>query len=570
MVWASHASHAVPPRAVAIGCAAAIIALWVGVLGWVSESRHHAREALAQETRALAATMAAQLGHAVGSAASPSSAAVARSDAFAAVLKAAAPFAIDQAMLVHDNGAVLAASADEAAAVGTLVALQPPRDGARVLGLDPIGAGRILVRAAAPIPDAPLFLVIARKLTPVSAWQSGVILVVALAILSTVAILAAALRVRRRPSPTETRMGEGVEHMADGFLLWDADERLVAWNARYLRLLPAAADLVRPGIAYEALLRALMRRMRPEVPDGPAFEAMIEDLLRGHRDPIGAWEIAAQGGRQLEVEETRTPSGGIVAIYRDVTDRRRQLAAQHKALQAERDANLLHRRFVTMAGHEFRTPLAVIDGAAQRLLAVVGASAPSAVGRIERIRGAVSQLSVLIDRLLSSTQVEEAQPSLETETTDLGALLAAGCEAQRKISPRFDIELRLPAVPVQAELDRRLVGQAIASLLSNAVKYSGASRRIDVELAVGGPAGDEAVIRVTDRGVGIPSGELEHLFTRFFRASTAEGTLGTGTGLHLARQIVDLHGGRIEVESEVGNGTTFTLRLPLHRRRAAA
>ncbi|MCA1481299.1 sensor histidine kinase KdpD, partial [Bradyrhizobium sp. NBAIM08] len=138
----------------------------------------------------------------------------------------------------------------------------------------------------------------------------------------------------------------------------------------------------------------------------------------------------------------------------------------------------------------------------------VGAAVPTATARIDRIRSAVSQLAGLIERLLSSTQLAEAQLKLSPRETDLRALLQTACDVQREISPAFEIDLCMPDTPVEAEVDCRLIAQVIANLLSSAVKYSGDARRIDVALDVTTSPAESAVIRIVDRGIGIPGDEI--------------------------------------------------------------
>ncbi|MDN3720079.1 sensor histidine kinase [Roseibium salinum] len=109
------------------------------------------------------------------------------------------------------------------------------------------------------------------------------------------------------------------------------------------------------------------------------------------------------------------------------------------------------------------------------------------------------------------------------------------------------------------EVDRKLIEQSISNLISNAVKYSPDNSRIYV---IGSEMGDHAVITVRDEGVGIPSDELPNIFKRYFRASTSSGIAGTGIGLNMTRMVVQKHGGTIEVDSEVGKGTTVTVTIP--------
>lgn len=108
--------------------------------------------------------------------------------------------------------------------------------------------------------------------------------------------------------------------------------------------------------------------------------------------------------------------------------------------------------------------------------------------------------------------------------------------------------------------DPQLLDLIFTNLLSNAVKYSGNSHRVEVCI---GRAGERATIVIRDYGVGIPTAEIPQLFSRFFRASTAKGIPGTGIGLNLAKELVVLHGGEIDVTSQLGQGTSFTVKLPI-------
>jgi two-component system OmpR family sensor kinase len=110
--------------------------------------------------------------------------------------------------------------------------------------------------------------------------------------------------------------------------------------------------------------------------------------------------------------------------------------------------------------------------------------------------------------------------------------------------------------------DAKLLLQVFSNLLSNAVKYSPGGGKIEVEAMI---EGDEIVVAVADRGIGIPAGDLDRLFERYHRGSNVSGIVGTGVGLYLVKIAVDLHGGRIEVHSNEGGGARFCVRLPIKR-----
>ena len=121
------------------------------------------------------------------------------------------------------------------------------------------------------------------------------------------------------------------------------------------------------------------------------------------------------------------------------------------------------------------------------------------------------------------------------------------------------IALSMDAMPRMIVADHTLLEQAVQNLVSNALKYSPTSERIEIK---GLRAGNDIAISVTDQGVGIPPDEISFIAERFFRARTAEGIAGTGIGLNFVSQIMELHDGRIEIESVEGEGSTFTLRFP--------
>jgi len=245
-------------------------------------------------------------------------------------------------------------------------------------------------------------------------------------------------------------------------------------------------------------------------------------------------------------------------LEREVAARTQELAV---ALAAEREMNHKQRSFVTVVSHEFRTPLAVIDGAAQRLARNADAHDPADVReRARRVRLAVGQMTALIERILSSDGFNEGRIEIDRRPTAMLPLVEAACARQRGLSPDFEIDVALCGAPDTLDVDARLIDQVLSNLLSNAVKYSGDSRRVEV---TGGVDGRWFQLTVRDHGVGIPPDEVGKLFARFFRASTAKGIPGTGIGLNLVKQIVELHGGAIRVQPCAPRGTAFIVRLPL-------
>ena len=371
---------------------------------------------------------------------------------------------------------------------------------------------------------------------------------------------------RRNLLISEARFRDGIAAMRDGFVLWDADDRLVAWNDRYVELHPSTAAHLEPGARFEDICRVAIENAHARGPEvRAAAEASVRERMRLHHERSGKRTIPYSDGRVIAVSESPTSDGGTVSTYRDVTAEHGLLGqlqdseqALRRALVAEREAAAAQRRFVAMASHEFRTPLAVIDGAAQRISA--RASGDEEVDkRLVRIRGAVARMVQIIERTLNAARLEEGHLHLAARQVDAGAVLAEVCERQRQISPEFEVVLDIDARVSEIEADPRLLEQVFANLLSNAIKYSGASRRVEVSLR---PRGEQVAVAFVDLGLGIDAEDMPRLFTRFFRARTSAGLPGTGIGLHLSRELVRMHGGDIEVRSSPGAGSTFTVVLP--------
>jgi two-component system, OmpR family, sensor kinase len=176
----------------------------------------------------------------------------------------------------------------------------------------------------------------------------------------------------------------------------------------------------------------------------------------------------------------------------------------------------------------------------------------------------VLRLIHLIDNLLSSGRLIDGGAGLYFDPAgmDLTALLREVCQLHREMVPGADIVERFAGAPMPIVGDAKLLFQVFSNLLSNAVKYSPNGGAIAVEAAIDA---HEAVVTITDRGIGIPASDLDRLFQRYYRGGNVSGIVGTGVGLYLVKMAVDLHEGRIQVTSEEGHGARFVIRLPLKR-----
>lgn len=231
-------------------------------------------------------------------------------------------------------------------------------------------------------------------------------------------------------------------------------------------------------------------------------------------------------------------------------------------LKREKEYSVLQQKFVSLVSHEFRTPLAIIDGAAQRLIRRGNKLDPAEVEiRANKVRAAVTRMIGLIDTTLFASRLDAGKIDVKIAPCDIGELLLDVCERQSEISPSHQIRVSLDDLPGEIFADRGLLDQAFTNLLSNAVKYSPDSLLIEVK---GWRDEDNALFTIADQGLGIHADDLPHMFGRFFRAKTAEGIKGTGIGLTVVKELVQLHGGSVGVDSLEGEGSTFSIRLPIN------
>jgi two-component system OmpR family sensor kinase len=258
-----------------------------------------------------------------------------------------------------------------------------------------------------------------------------------------------------------------------------------------------------------------------------------------------------------------------VSVFRDnavalATSQRRlldQAAALEEGLENERRLTEQQRDFVSMTSHEFRTPLTIIDGHAQRLIKMQDRlDAADAAERGARIRSAVQRITNIMDSLLGASRVFDGRAAFHPCDLDPGALLRDACQAHRDANRGAVIIEDFGSLPATINGDPKLLFHAFSNLISNAIKYSPATSPTEVK------AREEdgwLVVQVRDHGIGIPARDRVRLFERYFRGSNATSIAGTGVGLHLVSIVVALHRGEVHVESLEGVGSRFVVRLPL-------
>jgi len=235
------------------------------------------------------------------------------------------------------------------------------------------------------------------------------------------------------------------------------------------------------------------------------------------------------------------------------------------ALNREKELGDLKSRFLTLASHEFRTPLTTILSSAS----LIGrydddAGQLKRLRHIERIHSAVRTLTGLLEDFLSVGRLEEGKVQPNFEEANLEEKLREWTQDfQETLWKEGTLSFHSAKdVDFQAATDLRILQTILLNLLSNAVKYSNEPIEIKAMLA---RKDRMALISVEDKGIGIPEKDKEHLMERFFRATNVSHIQGTGLGLHIVREYAELLGGTLSIQSEVDNGSTFTVLLPLVR-----
>jgi signal transduction histidine kinase len=301
----------------------------------------------------------------------------------------------------------------------------------------------------------------------------------------------------------------------------------------------------------------------------PTRADRIRDLVRSatveRRHHSG--RMAFADGRHLEFAAVPLPDGNALFTLLDITDSRRIESALRERAEALEAADRVKTAFVANMSYELRTPLTSIGGFAEMMAAGYAGKLPrQAKDYTASILEAVARLATLVDDVLALTSGEAPLSESELDdvtVTSLARDAAAGMAATAE-ARGLDLETRLDDSAGQLRGDPRRLRQAVDHLLRNAIAYTPTGGRVLLDVS-----GDEAaaVITVSDNGVGIPPEEKARVFDRFHRVTLGQrdGDGALGLGLPLTRQFVEQHGGTVTLESEPGQGTTVTIRLPRHR-----
>ncbi len=327
--------------------------------------------------------------------------------------------------------------------------------------------------------------------------------------------------------------------MVEGVAVVAGDERILYCNWAFEQILELPEGSSQGRTLVEALRQA-------------DLVALVRQALSGVEELTGEVEVGTVHRRNFSV--TAAPvraagANGAVLVLHDITELRR----------LER----VRRDFVANVSHEFKTPLTAIQGFAETLLSGALDDKANRNRFVEIIRDHARRLARLTDDLLKLSRIEAGQLGLEirpirVETLVNGCVETARLNAKaRGLEIHVDLQENAPAV----RGDGAQLGEVLQNLLDNALQYTPSGGQIEVKARSNG---HDVIFTVSDTGIGIPESDLERIFERFYRVDAARSREagGTGLGLAIARHIVEAHGGRIWVESAVGQGSRFHFSIP--------
>lgn len=292
----------------------------------------------------------------------------------------------------------------------------------------------------------------------------------------------------------------------------------------------------------------------------------VEDALKRSEEQLLIYAAELEKKVQVRTEELNSLVADLEKANRflqeQISERKKAEEETKKALEKERELNDLKTKFVSIASHEFRTPLSTVLSSVSLIGQYKEKGLLDKIDKhIQRIKSSVNHLTAILNDFLSLGKLEEGRIEVLIEVVDIVAFMN---EVQEEIKNTLKegqhIQVSYNLTEKTIPLDRRIFRNILFNLISNAIKYSAPEKQISIHCTV---ADNILTVGIQDEGIGIPENDIKHLFDRFFRASNATNIQGTGLGLNIVKRYVDLLNGRISFKSQEGKGSTFTVTLPL-------
>lgn len=323
----------------------------------------------------------------------------------------------------------------------------------------------------------------------------------------------------------------------------------------------AAKDNNFPMLRSEFLGRSLFDILPTEIAQ-QVMNCLERALQTGEVQILECQMLVKENLRDYELRiVTSAENNEVIAIVREITERKQAEAEIYNALQKEKELNELKSRFVTMASHEFRTPLSIILSSAELLEYCSNKlSEEKKLNHLQRIQAAVKQMTGLLNDVLLLSKAEAGKLEFKPLPLELVQFCQNIVEEIQLTTSSHQIIFCCNKIYINVCMDEKLLRIIFNNLLSNAIKYSSSGTFVNFDLNC---EQEIVVFQIKDRGMGIPIIDQNKLFDSFFRASNVGNISGTGLGLAIVKRAVDLQKGKITFESEAEVGTTFTITIPL-------
>lgn len=359
---------------------------------------------------------------------------------------------------------------------------------------------------------------------------------------------------------------EAVEAMSDGLGFYDADDRLLLWNARYAEVNPELAPFLKVGITFREVLQIGINEGRYDEAIGREDE-WITERIRVRRQGESTIEQRVAGDRWLQIQDRRTAEGGTVTVCNDITALKRDAQALGEARDAAEAANVAKSQFLANMSHEIRTPLNGVIGLSQALSKTDLTAEQHEM--LDLMQASGRTLQTLLSDILDLARVESGKLELTNDAFELeravreAAQLYAENAREKHLGFHIDIDVDA-GLWIRGDVVR--LKQILTNLISNSVKFT-SQGFVGLTVQRGPEKEGAPTLRfmVEDTGIGFDAATRERLFSRF---EQADGGItrqfgGSGLGLSICRQLAEMMGGDLDCESEPGGGSAFILTLPL-------
>jgi len=365
-----------------------------------------------------------------------------------------------------------------------------------------------------------------------------------------------------RATLAEQQLRTAIDSLPDGFAVFDENDVLLMCNDRYKSIYSQSSDLLVPGVAFKDMIAEGLRR--GQYPDGVGREEeYLEHRLKQRKHGATNIEQRLPNGRWVRLTDRRTPSGGMVSHRVDITELK-------QAVEDAEQANAAKSQFLATMSHEIRTPMSGVMGMADMLLE--DNLPEQSREKVYQIKDATHALLAIINDILDVSKLEAGKMEIEKVDFELPQLIDSVVSLfreKRQDDRRKALQLSISVtedIPKAINSDPVRLRQILVNLIGNAVKFTtDGSVTVSVEPVTNNDENKMLRFAITDTGIGIDPDAIDRLFQDFTQAdaSITRQFEGTGLGLSICRRLVELMGGEIWVESDLGKGSTFSFTLPL-------